>query len=73
MFNQLNLLWFTAGNLFSDPDSQTHVDEDELPDHMSDDDDDARLTHNTREAMNMGTPTKLKKPDQNAVLVQKAQ
>ena len=40
---------------------------------MSDDDDDAKLAHNTREAMNMGTPTKLKKPDQNALLVQKAQ
>ena len=63
------MLLFTAGNLFSDPDSQTHVDEDELPDHMSDDDDDARLTHNSREAMNMGTPNLLKKPDQNAVLV----
>lgn len=39
-----------TGNLFSDPDSQTHVEEDELPDHLSDDDDDARLTNNTRTA-----------------------
>ena len=55
-----------SGNLFSDPDSQTNVEEDEIPDHLSDDDDDARLTHNTREAMIMPTPGKLIKPDTSA-------
>ena len=55
-----------SGNLFSDPDSQTNVGEDEIPDHLSDDDDDARLTHNTREAMIMPTPEKLIKPDTSA-------
>ena len=52
-----------SGNLFSDPESQTNVEEDELPDHLSDDDDDARLGHNTREAMIMPTPEQLIKPD----------
>ena len=52
-----------AGQLFSDPVSQVHNDDDELPEHLSDDDDDAKLTQNTKNAVDLPTPSKLKKPD----------
>lgn len=52
--------------MFSDPISQLADEKDELPDHLSDDDDDdTKLTHNTKAAVDMATPAKLKKPDPN--------
>ena len=62
----------TTNKLFSDPDSQVPVNEDELPDHLSDDDDDARLSHNTRAAVVMPTPEKLIKPDKSKEMALKA-
>ena len=38
-------------------------DDDELATHISDDDDDAKLTHNTKAAADMEVPAKLKKPE----------
>lgn len=55
-----------TGQLFSDPISQLSDEKEDLPDHLSDDDDDdAKLTHNTKAAVDMATPAKLKKPDPN--------
>ena len=55
-----------AGQLFSDPASQLYEGEEEAPDNLSDDDDDAKLTHNSKAAIDMATPTLLKKPDEFA-------
>ena len=46
-------------------------DEDELATHISDDDDDAKLTHNTKAANDMEVPAKLKKPEVKPNVMQK--
>jgi len=56
---------YVAGQLFSDPVSQQYVEEEEAPSNLSDDDDDVRITDNTRTATNMPVPDFLKKPDKN--------
>lgn len=56
---------YVAGQLFSDPVSQQYVEEEEAPSNLSDDDDDVRITDNTRTATNMPVPDLLKKPDKN--------
>ena len=49
--------------MFSDPASQLFENEEEAPENLSDDDDDARLTHNSKAAVDMATPALLKKPE----------
>jgi len=49
--------------LFSDPASQLYEGEEEAPDNLSDDDDEARLTHNSKAAVDMATPSLLKKAE----------
>lgn len=56
-----------TGQLFSDPVSQQYVEEEEAPSNLSDDDDDARITDNTRTATNMPVPDLLKKPEKNSL------
>ena len=54
---------YLAGQMFSDPASQLFENEEEAPENLSDDDDDARLTHNSKAAVDMATPALLKKPE----------
>jgi len=58
---------YVAGQLFSDPVSQQYVEEEEAPTNLSDDDDDARITDNTRTATNMPVPDLLKKPEKSSL------
>ena len=46
------------------------TEEEDLPSHLSDDDDDAKLTHNTKAASDMPIPEKLKKPEPQPKAVQ---
>ena len=48
-------------NLFSDPEAQSVENDEEAPENLSEDDDDAKLAHNSRAAVEMSTPTKLKR------------
>lgn len=58
----------TAGNLFSDPESQNVENEEDLPENLSDDDDDAKLTTNQKVAIDMAPPARLKKADKNILI-----